>query len=295
MSEENEIKKSFPPSPFAKFSGTLKLGDTVIDCYVLDTEERVISIRAAGKAITKVEGGKLGQYISSQTLKPYINSELIMGETIDFNIVGTQFIGKGINTKNFLAICRGYVNAFASNALNTDRQKEIAINCSILLSACAEIGLDALIDEATGYQYERPEDALQIKLKAFFSEELREWEKTFPDELWEEFGRLTNWQGALYHRPKWWGKLVMELIYEALDPDVAEHLRTHKPQPRHGLNYHQWLTQDFGLKALVTLINQVIGIAKTCDTIHELREKVSHYYKGGAIQQRIFKKEYKPS
>jgi hypothetical protein len=52
------------------------------------------------------------------------------------------------------------------------------------------IGLIALIDEATGYQYERAEDALQVKLRAFIADELRAWEKTFPDELWEEFGDL---------------------------------------------------------------------------------------------------------
>ncbi|WP_244465634.1 P63C domain-containing protein [Devosia chinhatensis] len=41
----------------------------------------------------------------------------------------------------------------------------------------------------------------------------RRWnEKTFPDELWEEFGRLTNWQGSLIARPKYWGKLVIELF-----------------------------------------------------------------------------------
>jgi len=300
MDKENE--KSFPPSPFAKYSGTLQLGNTIVDCYVLDTGERVISSRSAVKAIANKERGGLADYIEVKSLKPYINSELMLAETIDFNIPGTQYTGKGITTKNFLAICRAYVNAFAANNANksakdalTERQKEIAINCSIMLSACAEIGLDALIDEATGYQYERPEDALQIKLKAFFLPDnlFREWEKTFSDELWEEFGRLTNWKGALHSRPKWWGKLVMELIYDALDPDIAEHLRKHKPPPREGLNYHQWLSSDVGLSALTNHINQVIGIAKTCDTIHELREKVAHYYRGGAIQQKIFKKDYK--
>ena len=83
-------------------------------------------------------------------------------------------------------------------------------------------GLDALVDEATGYQYERADDALQVKLRAFIAEELREWEKTFPDELWQEFGRLTNWSGPLHSRPRWWGKLVIELIYDTLDPDVAK-------------------------------------------------------------------------
>ncbi len=73
--------------------------------------------------------------------------------------------------------------------------------------------LDALIDEATGYQYERAEDALQVKLRAFIADELCDWEKAFPDELWQEFGRLTGRETPLQTRPKWWGKLVIEMIY----------------------------------------------------------------------------------
>jgi hypothetical protein len=34
---------------------------------------------------------------------------------------------------------------------------------------------------------------------------MRKWEKTFPDELWVEFGRLTNWKGAVTKCPKYWG------------------------------------------------------------------------------------------
>lgn len=290
MNKENE--KSFPPSPFAKYSGTLKLGDTIVDCYVLDTGERVISLRATVTAITDKEGGGLEAYIGVEPLKPYINSKLLLEQIIEFDIPGVRNLprAKGITAENFLEICHAYVKALSEKALKTERQRDIAIKCSVLLSSCSKVGLIALIDEATGYQYERPIDALQVKLQLFISEEMRNWEKTFPDELWEEFGRLTNWQGALHSRPKYWGTLVMELIYDALDHDVAEHLKTHKPPPRHGTNYHQWLSQDFGLKALLTHIHQVIGIAKTCDTIHELKEKVAHYYKGGAIQQKIFKK-----
>lgn len=292
MAEENKNGSEYPKSPFAKYSGTLKLGDTIVDCYVLDTGERVISLRATVTAITDKEGGGLEGYIGVEPLKPYINSKLVLEQIIEFDIPGVRNLprAKGITAENFLEICHAYVKALSENALKTERQKGIAIKCSVLLASCSKVGLIALIDEATGYQYERPADALQVKLQLFISEEMRSWEKTFPDELWEEFGRLTDWKRPLHSRPKYWGILVMDLIYEALDPDVAEHLRTHKPPPRHGLNYHQWMTKDFGLKALLTHIHQGIGIAKTCDTIHELKEKVSHYYKGGAIQQKIFKK-----
>lgn len=53
--------KELPPSPFAKYQGILKLGDTNIDCYVSDTKKRLISMRATVKAIADVDSGKAGQ------------------------------------------------------------------------------------------------------------------------------------------------------------------------------------------------------------------------------------------
>ena len=58
------------------------------------------------------------------------------------------------------------------------------------LAAFAKIGIEAAIDEVTGYQFERAADVLQVKLRLFLEEEMRPWEKTFPDELWVQFGRL---------------------------------------------------------------------------------------------------------
>ena len=265
-------------SPFAKYSGSLSLGDKPVDCYVLDDKNRVISMRATVKAIANDDNGDLLKYVGVKSLQPYIDSAGISSRFVEFTIPGNPNKAKGITAETFLDICSAYVSALTSGAPLTEKQRGIAINCSILLSACAKTGLIALIDEATGYQYEREEDALQVKIRAFISEELRAWEKTFPDELWEEFGRLTHWQGSLQQRPKYWGKLVLELIYDAMDPDVAKYLKENKPKPRHGLNYHQWLSEDLGVKALTTHLNQVIGIAKTCNTIEQLRPKVALYY-----------------
>jgi hypothetical protein len=149
-------------------------------------------------------------------------------------------------------------------------------------SACAKLGLEALIDEATGYQYERAEDALQVKLNAFIADELRAWEKTFPDELWQEFGRLTGWQGTLRSRPKWWGKLVIEMIYETLDPDVATYLKENKPPP--GVHWHRQLSENIGVRSLVSRCYEVIGMAKECQNIRELREKVAVHYGRRVVQ-----------
>jgi hypothetical protein len=278
-------EKSLPPSPFAKFQGSLELGSQTIDCYVLDTGERVISYRATLKAIADRDGSNLSDYLDTRTIRSYIDKASILSDSIEFYLPGGLQNGKGITAETFLDICQAYASALSANDPNlTERQKEIAMRCIILLSSCAKVGLIALIDEATGYQYEREEDALQVKIKAYIAEELRDWEKTFPDELWEEFGRLTNWEGSLHSRPKWWGKLVMELIYDALDPQVSQYLKDNKPTPKRGQNYHQWLTADVGLKHLIPHINQVIGLAKGCKSMNELRGKVRHYYRGEPLQ-----------
>jgi hypothetical protein len=49
-----------------------------------------------------------------------------------------------------------------------------------------------------------------------------------------EFGRLTNWKGGIHQRPKYWGKLIMVLIYGYLDPDVAKWLKENAPKPMKG-------------------------------------------------------------
>ncbi len=278
-------EKTTMKSPFAKYSGTLKLADTDLEVYVLDTAQRVISLRATVKAIADVDTGKLGKYIGAQTLKPFIDSEKILGLLVEFSIPGTQMKGLGLTSEQFESICRGYVQALYKNAPLTDKQREIAIKCAVLTTALARTGLDALIDEATGYQYERREDELQLKLRLYIAEELRDWEKTFPDGLWEEFGRLTNWQSPLKSRPKWWGKLVIELIYDTLDPDVAKYLRENKPEP--GVHWHRQFTENYGVRQLVERCHQIIGMAKDCTNIHELRQKVYHHYKGGTFQPRL--------
>lgn len=262
--------------PFAKWRGKIDLGGDELDVYVLNTEDRVLALRSAVKSIANADSGDLAKFTGVSSLKPYINNDLILAELREFSIPGTQFTGRGMTTEHFEMIVRGYVQALYEGANLTDRQREIAIKCAVLTAGLTRTGLDALIDEATGYQYERAEDALQVKLRAFIADELRDWEKTFPDELWEEFGRLTGWDTPLQSRPKWWGKLVIEMIYDTLDPDVAEYLKANKPPA--GVHWHRQLTENLGVRQLVSRCWEVIGMAKTCDDIHELRQRVAQHY-----------------
>ncbi len=271
--------------PVAKHRGFLNLMGIEIPCYVLDTGQRVIGRTSATEMLTGIKGGgDLEKYLSVGTLKPFIRLDLVLERMAAFSlpeVEGLEKAVKGLPTDLLIDICQGFVMALEahgrpdSGTKLTKRQLEIAVKASMFVAACAKVGLDALVDEATGYQYDRAEDALRFKLKAYLEDEMRKWEKTFPDELWVEFGRLTNWKGAVTKRPKYWGKLVMELIYEYLDADVAKWLKENAPEPIHGQNYHQHLSGQYGLKKLVEHIWMVVGIAKTCTTMKELRDKMA--------------------
>lgn len=186
----------------------------------------------------------------------------------DFN----DKIEKGYNCENFMEVCSAFVNAWMSGENLTEAQQTIAYNANKFIMATAKVGIISLVDEATGYQIRRKANELQYKLNYFLAEDYRDWEKTFPDELWYEFGRLTNWRGSLKLRPKYWGKLVNELIYGYLDKDVAEHLRTHKPIKESGKRYFQWLNEEYGVRELTQHIWQIIGMAKLCNDMQELRK-----------------------
>ncbi|MGB6539842.1 MAG: hypothetical protein WBF03_03075 [Xanthobacteraceae bacterium] len=58
-----------------------------------------------------------------------------------------------------------------------------AQKAEILTRALAETGIAALVDEATGYQNVRPQNALQEYLAHIIRKELAAWVKKFPDEF----------------------------------------------------------------------------------------------------------------
>jgi len=275
--------------PRAQWWGVLAIGEQELPCYVLDNGLRVMSRTGATSLLTdKKGGGNLEQYLRVEGLAKYLPSDF-SAHLIEFEIRDKENKRvMGMSADTFLDICKGYVRALADNKLKTERQTEIATKASMFLAACAKVGLTALIDEATGHQYDRAEDALRVKLKAYLEEEMRAWEKTFPDELWKEFGRLTKWEGSVTQRPKYWGKLVMELVYEYLDPDVADWLRNNAPKPRHGDNYHQWLSSQYGLKKLVEHIWMLIGMASACHNMSELRQRMAEKYGRQPVQYTLY-------
>jgi hypothetical protein len=140
--------------PKAQYEGILRFGAADVNCYVLSDGQRVISRTSATTALSGVKrGGDLLSYTGAEALRPYLGVNL-EDEFVQFWLFGVENKNVyGITAEVFLAICKAYQAANTDDALHTDRQREIGKQASSFLAACSSVGLTALIDEVTGYQY----------------------------------------------------------------------------------------------------------------------------------------------
>src|SRR3989344_70897 len=283
--------------PRAMFEGMLSVGDAELPSFVLEGGVRVFSTRGLLNSLGFKSNANADEVFKAKDIQPYFaasGNPQVRNNLIDFITIKGS-LARGYDVERFIEICQAYSQAYERGVLTLDRHIEAAKKANAILRACSKIGIIALVDEATGYQYARAENELQFKLKLFLSDEMRGWEKTFPDDLWIEFARLTHWGGEpTKNRPRHWGYFVMDLIYRSLDPDVAQYLKDNKPLAVKNKNYHQWFNEDYGVRALREHINRIIGMAQAADSIEELKKKVAFYYKKEPLQLEMFMEKKTP-
>lgn len=264
--------------------------------YNLDNGQRVFRFTDMTLALRGKAHGKFANYLATENIRKYVPEKLQPEPGEDRKPRGVtiaELDGQIIQTydaTDFIDVCLAFITANESHEKLSIAQQEIVERAKLIMIASAKTGITGLIDEATGFQNVRPANALEMKFAFFLADELRPWEKTFPDQFWRELGRLTGWSD-IKKRPKYWGKLVNEFVYEALDSDIAHYLQTEKPPKYTGQRYHQWLEEDRGVQALTEHIWTVIGLAKTCNTVEELRYEVEKNFSKNFFQPMLFERK----
>ena len=258
-------------------TGIIKLGDYEIPCFVLNNEMRVLSQREVVKLITGGrDSGNLNHYLGARALQPYLPPKF-QSET-DRNPlifrVGT-ITAHAIEASDVVDICNSYLKARQSGSLKSNQAK-IAEQAEMFIAACAKTGIDAIVDEATGYQYFRRANDLQQKLHAYLQEEYREWTLTFPRQLFMQMYRLEGKvpPQPLKLYPYRFGKYIMQFIYDTIDPEIADYLRENNPKPG-GHKHHHQLFNDFGYKNLQDHLMSVLGIMKASINFDRFKENIA--------------------
>jgi hypothetical protein len=163
---------------------------------VLNDERRVITqmgmlaalgISQGGAGWAKGQGDGLGRFLTSDALSPFVSSELLnlISDPIKFRIkVRNAGMRRafGYEATTLPDICEAVLNARAEGKLR-HQQMRIGNQCELLARGFMRIGIIALVDEATGYQKQRAQDALAEILEQFIAKELRPYIRLFPTEF----------------------------------------------------------------------------------------------------------------
>lgn len=146
-----EMENSESEITRARWCGVLPIDDMELPVFVLENGMRVISRTGMSGLLSDCgEGSHVKNHLQTAAFEQYLPPDL-SGLTVEFTLQISNKRILGYTAETVLEICRAYVRALADGVPTTAHQKKIAVNASLFLSACAKVGLVALIDEATGY------------------------------------------------------------------------------------------------------------------------------------------------
>ena len=162
-------------------------------------------------------------------------------------------------------------------------QQHIADAARIISRSFSKLGIIALVDEATGYQYDRARDALAKILEQFIAKELQPWTKTFPLEFYENIFRLHRWpfDPASRKRPSVIGHYTNDIVYKRLAPGVLQELREKNPvvDGRRKHRFFQWLTGEVGHPKLRSHIDGVLALMRISDSWPQFKQFLNKAFK----------------
>jgi len=265
------------PIPKATHEGLIHIGDAEIACAVLNDQRRILTQSAfyiaigrsrTPKAGTGVEStlDKLPFFLQAEILKPFISQELMASTTpVSYqDKSGRRMLG--YNAELLPMVAEVYLKMrdhFAREGRETPKNfAHIVEACDILIRGLARVGIKALVDEATGYQYDRPRRDLEKYLEKFLAESLRKWVRTFPADYFKHLCRLRGVELRPDMKlPQYFGILTNNLIYRRMAPGLLKRLKDRRDELGGG-NLCGALSLDFGIPEVLVHLGMVVGIMK---------------------------------
>ncbi len=253
--------------------GTIDLGNGPTACYVLEDGQRILVASQIQGILGSSKNGHLGRQIARLD---HGSKELNL-RPVSFLSPGGPALG--YSAEDVAKVLAAYQRAFLNGTLHSSQEK-IARRAMAAIECFIVIGLDALIDEATGHKGKR--DEYQSTYARLFLDKARMWEEQF-DSDWDK--TLCRLYGYAYEgRPPVFVRGLNAMVYRlAFGEEAFAELKRRNPEPSHHKNHHQLIT-DEGKVKLSQTINTVRGIAKLSRTPKDFLTKLGVVYKGAPFQ-----------
>jgi len=272
--------------PKATHEGILTIGDIEIPCAVLEDGRRVLTQSGVMVALGRARQAKGRQYydadvnlpafLTAKNLKPFIPADLsVTSSQIEFKTLGgTRAFGYSADL--LPRVCGVFLDAQAAKALIPRLQGHIAERALILIRGFASVGIIALVDEATGFQYDRPRRDLEEYLRKFLSESLRRWVRTFPGDYFKHLCRLKGVPLRPDMKlPQYFGHITNDLIWRRIAPGLLRKLkerRSERGSPSNKL--HSWTSEELGKPELLLHLGTVVGLMKIHNDYDEFHKQL---------------------
>lgn len=272
--------------PTTKAIATGVIFGGLVDCYVLDDGRRVLSQRGAVRALraktsSKNDGAEFGNLSRYTARLPEKFRHLATEPTceIDRPDGGSAH---AVTSDHFVAILNAYVDSAIAGELSKS-QRHLAANAQAILRSLQSLGLDALIDEATGYQRQRADDALSRRFAEYLRETAAPHKVTFKEKLVRELCRV---YGKVYvpgRHPRWLASVNEKLYRTIFDGDVAAELKARNPTPHFGSNHHQFVSDQ--VRPLMRDDLEVIYVlARTSQSAADFWRRCEYHFKRSPMQ-----------
>jgi hypothetical protein len=260
-----KLKAGLPRAICGAEDKRLVFGEIEIQCYVLDNETRVLTLRTLQSGIGMSEGGGKGGARKIPALMARLKEKGIQIMDLDLRannpfqfVLPSGNIADGYDARILPDICAVLIDADRKRKLDK-RYEGIAERAATLQHGFATMGIIWLVDKVTGYDdFKKASDMGRI-IEAFVEKAMRPYVAKFPPEFYKELFRLRNvpYDPKSVKRPGYFGHLTNNIIYSRLAPGVWKELKTKakaaevvtKP------HLHRFLTPDVGdprLQAVIT-------------------------------------------
>ena len=277
--------------PKAITTGAVPFGNVEMDCYNLDDGRRVFSQRGIVRGLTAGNASNSGGR-KSGTLEAYLaripgeSAANLAGASHEIAFVlpsGTHAIGREVGW--LVKLCRAYDDASRAGALHP-RQLHLADQARVILGACAEVGIVALVDEATGFQYVREAGILADIFKRALRDEPTKWQRTWRDDVVDALCRTFRIQRKGKEFPAPLMGVVGKLYRTLFGADVHEEMKRRNPRGEARDIHTQWMS-DETLSALREHLEVIRAFAVTTDSKTQFWERLSRYAGNGKGQTEL--------
>lgn len=257
-----------------------------VECWVLNDERKTPVISQTGMAQSvglSSRGNALPRFLSTRAMVESVGAELRekLENPIKFQW-GTGGADQppvtvhGFDATLLIDLCKAIISADASGKL---RNPKLAQQAAIIINASAKSGIQNLVYRLAGYDATRQEVIEAFKF--YVREEAREYEKEFPDQLYDQWYRLYQLPKPERNKPWKFKHLTVDQVYKPLAKsngkvlELTRVMRGQSTSPYRKL--HQFLS-EVGVKALRTHLGQLLGIAQVSKTQAEYERHVENVF-----------------